>query len=121
MACRGGHQSQPQTKRCYEALTPAKLRLCPTGVQQGLRKHPLELVSNHAKLSVIHLGLLSLSLQQHTQEEFRMDRKKNLQQNQILKSSYLCAGQRDGKRPCIWSPIWTPPRRHVACTQSDCG
>jgi hypothetical protein len=30
-----------------------------------------------------------LSLQQHTQEEFRMDRKKNPQQNQILKSTYL--------------------------------
>jgi hypothetical protein len=30
-------------------------------------------------LSVVHLGLLSLSLQQHTQEEFRMDHNKNPQ------------------------------------------
>jgi len=40
-------------------------------------------------LSVVHLGLLSLSLQQHTQEEFRMDRNKNPQQNQLFKSTYL--------------------------------
>jgi hypothetical protein len=40
-------------------------------------------------LSVIHRGLLSLFLKQHAQEEFRMDRKKNPQQNQVLKSTYL--------------------------------
>jgi hypothetical protein len=38
---------------------------------------------------VIHRGLLSLHRQQHTQEEFRMDLQKNLQQNQTLKSTYL--------------------------------
>src|SRR5207244_6760468 len=52
----------------------------PQALSRGSEKHPLELVSDHAQLSVIHRGLLSLSLQQHTQEEFRMDRNKNLQQ-----------------------------------------
>jgi hypothetical protein len=40
-------------------------------------------------LSVIHPGLLSLYLKQHAQEEFLMDRNKNQQRNQILKSTYL--------------------------------
>jgi hypothetical protein len=39
----------------------------------------LELVRDHAKLSVIHLGLLSLHPQQHIQEEFWMDHNKNPQ------------------------------------------
>src|SRR2546428_9631793 len=62
-----------------------------SGISPKVDMNPSEesVISNHAKLSVIHLGLLSLSLQQHTQEEFRMDRNKNQQQNQILKSSYL--------------------------------
>ena len=77
LAGTGGRQRQGQAKRRDDALAATKLRLCATGVEQGFGKHPLELVSNHAKLSVIHLGLLSLSLQQHTQEECRMDRKKN--------------------------------------------
>jgi len=42
-------------------------------------------------LSVIHRGLLSLYLKQHAQEEFLMDRNKNQQRNQILKSTYLCS------------------------------
>src|SRR5207245_6747627 len=86
----GGCQSQAQAKRRDDALAATKLHLCATGVEQGFGKHPLELVSHHAQLSVVHLRLLSLSLQQHTQEEFRMDRNKNPQQNQILKSTYLC-------------------------------
>jgi 2-polyprenyl-3-methyl-5-hydroxy-6-metoxy-1,4-benzoquinol methylase len=89
LACRGGHQSQPQTKRRHEALTPTKSRLFTTGVQQGLRKHPLELVSHHAKLLVIQLALLWLYLNQQTPLEFRMDRNKS-PINQVLKSSNLC-------------------------------
>ena len=46
-------------------------------VEQGFGKDPLELVSDHAKLSVIHRGLLSLYLKQHAQEEFLMDCNKN--------------------------------------------
>src|SRR5262249_34037744 len=82
-------QRQAQTKGRDEALTATKLHVFATGIEQRFGKHPLELVSDHAKLSVIHRGLLSLSLQQHTQEEFRMDRNKNPQQNQTLKSTYL--------------------------------
>jgi hypothetical protein len=52
-------------------------------------KEALELVRDHAKLSVVHLGLLSLHPEQHTQEEFRMDHNKKPQQNQLLKSTYL--------------------------------
>jgi hypothetical protein len=82
-------QRQAQTKGGDDALASTKLHGFATAVEQGFGKDPLELVSDHAKLSVIHRGLLSLSLQQHTQEEFRMDRNKNPQQNQTLKSTYL--------------------------------
>jgi len=85
LAGTGGGQREAQAKRRDEALSATKLRLCATGVEQGFGKHPWALVSNQAQLAVIHLGLLSLSLQQHTQEEFRMDRNKNPQQNQLLK------------------------------------
>src|SRR5437867_5613960 len=90
MACAGRRQRQAQAKRCDDPLAPTKPRLFATGVEQRFRKHPLELVRDHAKLSRIHLRLLSLSFKQHAQEEFRMDRNKNPQQNQILKSTYLC-------------------------------
>src|SRR5256885_5475132 len=89
MACAGRRQRQAQAKRCDDPLAPTKPRLFATGVEQRFRKHPLELVRDHAKLSRIHLRLLSLSFKQHAQEEFRMDRNKNPQQNQILKSTYL--------------------------------
>ena len=102
LAGTGGRQRQAQAKRRDDALAATKLRLCATGVEQGFGKHPLELVSNHAKLSVVHLGLLSLSLQQHTQEEFRMDRNKNPQQNQILKSTYLCTVSRPDPPTVYW-------------------
>jgi hypothetical protein len=46
-------------------------------VKQRFSKHSLELVRDHAKLSVIPLGLLSLHPQQHTQWEFRMDPNNN--------------------------------------------
>src|SRR2546426_4505177 len=90
MACAGRRQRQAQAKRCDDPLAPTKPRLFATGVEQRFRKHPLELVRDHAKLSRIHLRLLSLSFKQHAQEEFWMDRNKNPQQNQILKSTYLC-------------------------------
>ena len=48
-------------------------------IEQRFGKHPLELVSDHAKVSVIHRGLLSLYLKQHAQEELLMDRHKNQQ------------------------------------------
>src|SRR5207302_8206989 len=61
----------------------------PRGLLETSSKFPIHFLKIY-KLSVVHLRLLSLSLQQHTQEEFRMDRNKNPQQNQILKSTYLC-------------------------------
>src|SRR6266705_5280955 len=96
MAGTSRRQCQAQTKRRDDPHAPIKLHVFAAGVEQHFGKHPLELVSNHAKLSVIHLGLLSLSLQQHAQEEFRMDHNKNPQQNQILKSTYLCIRVRPG-------------------------
>ena len=72
-----------------DALASTQFRLFAAGVEQCFGKHPLELVRDHAQLSVIHRGLLSLFLKQHAQEECRMDHRKNLQQNQILKSTYL--------------------------------
>jgi hypothetical protein len=89
MAGRGRRQRQAQAKWRDDALASAKFHLFATGVEQCFGKHPLELVSDHAKLSVIHRGLLSLYLKQHAQEEFLMDRNKNQQRNQILKSTYL--------------------------------
>jgi hypothetical protein len=77
-----GRQREAQTKWCDDALSFAKPDVLGAGVQQRLGKHPLELVSDHAQLSVIHRGLLSLFPKQHPQEEFRMDRHKNPQQNQ---------------------------------------
>jgi len=89
LAGTGGGQRQAQAKRGDDALASTKPHVFATGVEQRFGKDPLELVHDHAKLSVIHLGLLSLFLKQHAQEEFRMDRKKNPQQNQIFKSTYL--------------------------------
>ena len=77
LAGTGRRQRQAQAKWRDDALASAKFHLFATGVEQRFGKHPLELVSDHAKLSVIHRGLLSLFLKQHAQEEFRMDRKKN--------------------------------------------
>ena len=71
--------AKPKRNGVMIALAPTKLRGFATGVEQRFGKHPLELVSDHAKLSVIHLGLLSLYPKQHTQEEFRMDHNKNPQ------------------------------------------
>ena len=79
LARTGRRQRQAQAKRRDGPLAPTKLRVFAAGVEQRFGKHPLELVSDHAKLSVIHLGLLSLYPKQHTQEEFRMDRNKNPQ------------------------------------------
>src|SRR5215831_17670655 len=59
-------QSQPQAKWGNDPLSSTKLRVFAAGVEQRFRKHPLELGRDHAKLSVIHLGLLSLHPQQHT-------------------------------------------------------
>ena len=95
MARTGRRQREAQAKRRNGPLAPAKLRVFAAGVEQRFRKHPLELISDHAKLSVVHLGLLSLSYKQHIQEEFRMDHHKNPQQNQILKSTYICNGARE--------------------------
>jgi hypothetical protein len=89
MARTGRRQCEAQAKRRNGPLAPTKLRVFAAGVKQRFGKHPLELISDHAKLSVIHRGLLSLSYKQYPQEEFRMDHKKNLQQNQSLKSTYL--------------------------------
>src|SRR5215471_14222727 len=87
----GGRQRQTQAKRRDDALAATKLRLGATGIEQRFRKHPLELVSHHAKLSVIHRGLLSWSPKPHIQQEFRMDRKKNPQQIKYLKvPTYEC-------------------------------
>ena len=79
MARAGRRQRQAQPKWRDGPLAPTKLYLFAAGVQQRFREHPLELVRDHAKLSVIHLGLLSLHPQQHTQEEFRMDHNKKPQ------------------------------------------
>src|SRR6266852_6823756 len=94
LAGTGRRQRQAQAKGRDDALASAKFHLFATGVEQRFGKHPLELVSDHAQLSVIHRGLLSLYLKQHAQEEFLMDRNKNQQRNQILKSTYLCAAHR---------------------------
>jgi hypothetical protein len=77
LAGTGGGERQAQAKRCNGPHAPTKLHVCATGVEQRFGKHPLELVRDHAKLSVIHLGLLSLSLKQHMQLEFRMGHHKN--------------------------------------------
>src|SRR2546421_3045828 len=90
MARTGRRQREAQAKRGNGPLAPTKLCVFAAGVEQPFGKHPLELLSDHAKLSVIHLGLLSLSYKQHIQEEFRMDHHKNPYQNQRLKSTYLC-------------------------------
>jgi hypothetical protein len=89
LAGTGGRQREAQAKRGDDALSFAKPDVLGAGVQQRLGKYPLELVSDHSKLSVIHRGLLSWSPKPHAQLEFRMDYHKNLQQNQMLKSTYL--------------------------------
>ena len=61
LAGTGGRQRQAQAKRCDDALAATKLRLGATGVEERFGTHPLELLSNHAQLSVIHRGLLALS------------------------------------------------------------
>ena len=89
LAGTGRRQRQAQAKGRDDALASTKFHVFATGVEQRFRKHPLELISDQAKLSVIHRGLLSLYPKQHVQEEFLMDRTKNPQQNQILKNTYL--------------------------------
>jgi hypothetical protein len=79
LAGTGRRQRQAQAKGRNDPLASTKLHVLATGVEQGFGKDPLELVSDHGKLSVIHRRLLSLFPQQHTQEEFRMDRRKNPQ------------------------------------------
>jgi hypothetical protein len=87
MARPGRRQGEAQAQRRHSPLAPTKLRVFAAGVQQLFGKHPLELVSDHAQLSGIRLGLLSLSYKQYTQEEFRMEHNKNPQQNPSLKST----------------------------------
>src|SRR5207248_5729140 len=89
LARTGRRQRQAQAKWREDALASTKFHVFATRIEQRFGKHPLELVRDHAKVSVIHRGLLSLYLKQHAQEECRMDHRKNLQQNQILKSTYL--------------------------------
>src|SRR5260370_6410624 len=60
LAGTGRRQRQAQAKVSDDALASAKFHLFATGVEQRFGKHPLELVSDHAQLSVIHRGLLSL-------------------------------------------------------------
>src|SRR5262249_2236879 len=79
LAGTGRRQCQAQAKRRKEALASTKFHVFATRIEQRFGKHPLELVSDHAKVSVIHRSLLSLYLKQHAQEEFLMDRHKNLQ------------------------------------------
>src|SRR6516162_952557 len=79
LAGTGRRQSQAQTKWGDGPLPMAKPHVFATGIEQRFGKDPLELVRDHAKLSVIHLGLLSLFPKQHAQEEFRMDLNKNPQ------------------------------------------
>jgi hypothetical protein len=78
LAGTGGRQRQAQAKGCEDALTATKPHGFATGIEQRFGKHPLERVCDHAKVPVIHRGLLSLFLKQHTQQEFRMDHYKNL-------------------------------------------
>jgi hypothetical protein len=54
----GCRQRQAQAKGRDNALTAAKLDASATGIEQGFGKHPLELVCNHGKVSVIHRELL---------------------------------------------------------------
>jgi hypothetical protein len=89
LAGTGRRQRQAQAQGRDDALTATTCPVFAPGVEQRCGKHPLELVSDHAQLSVIHRGLLSLYPQQHAQEEFRMDHYKNPQRNQILKNTYL--------------------------------
>jgi hypothetical protein len=89
LAGTGRRQRQAQAKGRDDTLTATKLHVLATGIEQRLGKHPLELVRDQAKLSVIHQGLLSWYSKPHTQEEFRLDLYKNPQQNQTVKSTYL--------------------------------
>jgi hypothetical protein len=74
----GRRQSQAQAPWCEDALTATKFHVFATGIAQRIGKHPLELVDDHVKLSVIHLSPLALFPQQHAPLEFRMDRNKSL-------------------------------------------
>ena len=75
----GCRQRQAQAKGRHDSLASTQLHVLAAGVEQGFGKAPLELVSDHAQLSVIHRRLLSLFPKQHAQEECRMDRHKNPQ------------------------------------------
>jgi len=79
LAGTGRRQGQGQAKGREEALASTQFHVFATRIEQRFGKHPLELVSDHAKVSVIHRGLLSLYLKQHAQEELLMDRHKNPQ------------------------------------------
>src|SRR5262252_6299089 len=84
-------QCEAQAKWRNDPHAPTQLCIGATGVEQRFGKHPLELIRDHAKLSMIHRGLLSWYSKPHAQEEFRMDHHKNPQENQTLKSTYLCS------------------------------
>src|SRR5215510_7297628 len=58
LACTGRRQRQPQAKRRDSPPAPTTLCGCAASVEPSFGKHPLELVRDHAKLSMIHLGLL---------------------------------------------------------------
>ena len=79
LAGTGRRQRQAQAQGRDDALASTQLHVCATGVEQGFGKHPVELVCDHAQLSVIYRGLLALFPKQHAHKEFRMDRYKNLQ------------------------------------------
>jgi hypothetical protein len=79
LAGTGRRQCQAQAKRRKEALASTKFHVFAPRIEQRFGKHPWELVSDHAQVSVIHRGLLSLYLKQRAHEEFLMDRHKNPQ------------------------------------------
>jgi hypothetical protein len=60
LAGTGRRQRQAQAQWRDDALASTKLPVFATGVQQRFGQHPLELISDHAQVSVIHRGLLSL-------------------------------------------------------------
>ena len=91
LARTGRRQRQTQAKRRDGPLAPTKLCVFAASVEQRFRKHPLELISDHAKLSVIHLGLLSLYPKQHIQEEFRMDHRR-CTKNRVIKITLQLVG-----------------------------
>jgi hypothetical protein len=60
LAGTGRRQRQAQAPWRDDALAATKLPVFAPGVQQRFGQHPWELLSDHAQVSVIHRGLLSL-------------------------------------------------------------